>query len=106
MRCIECGADMRKVQVTRDDTMMVSGYEHHTLECPSCRRVERRLVFSRLKRSASGRNVRIHHDPGHEAAYAAIDVKSGLVVMRHRDSEHLRMLCEWIGWYVVDGAAS
>jgi len=37
---------MHLVQVARDDTMMVSGYEHHTLQCSGCGEVERRLVFS------------------------------------------------------------
>jgi hypothetical protein len=101
MRCIECGAEMRMLQVARDDTMMVSGYEHHTLECADCHNVERRLVFSRAKRSLTGRNVQIVHDPD-KATYAATDIKSGLVVMRHQDSARLRVLCDWIGWYVVD----
>ena len=100
MQCIECGAEMRMLKVARDDTMMVSGYEHHT-ECSGCRNVERRLVFSRAKRSPTGRNVQIGHDAD-KATYAARDIKSGLVVMRHQDSARLRVLCDWIGWYVVD----
>src|SRR5713226_618123 len=47
MRCLACGAEMRVVEVAADDTMMVSGYEHHTLQCSGCDEVERRLVFSR-----------------------------------------------------------
>jgi hypothetical protein len=46
MRCLACGAEMRLVQVARDDTMMVSGYEHHALQCPACGEVERRMVFN------------------------------------------------------------
>jgi hypothetical protein len=42
-----CGEEMRLVQVVPDDTMPVPGYEHHTLECPGCHEVERRLVFTR-----------------------------------------------------------
>jgi hypothetical protein len=42
-----CGEEMRLVQVVPDDTMPVPGYEHHTLACPGCHDVERRLVFSR-----------------------------------------------------------
>ena len=38
---------MRVVQVVRDDTMPAPGYEHHTLECPGCHEVERRLQFAR-----------------------------------------------------------
>jgi hypothetical protein len=36
---------MRLMQVVADDTMMVPGYEHHTLMCPTCGEVERRLTF-------------------------------------------------------------
>jgi hypothetical protein len=49
MRCMACGAEMRLVQVVPDDTMMVAGYERHTLQCTGCNDVERRLVFSRQK---------------------------------------------------------
>jgi hypothetical protein len=44
-----CGAEMRLMQVVPDDTMMVAGYEHHTLQCTGCDEVERRLVFNREK---------------------------------------------------------
>ena len=41
---------MRLMQAVPDNTMMVSGYEHHTLQCTGCDEVERRLVFTREKR--------------------------------------------------------
>jgi hypothetical protein len=47
MRCIGCGEEMRLLQAVADQTMMVPGYEHQTLECPGCHGVERRLVFAR-----------------------------------------------------------
>jgi hypothetical protein len=47
MRCLACGAEMQLVQVVADDTMPVSGYEHHTFECMGCTEVEHRLVFRR-----------------------------------------------------------
>jgi hypothetical protein len=47
MRCMACGAEMHVVQVVPDDTMMVPGYEHHTLQCSGCSDTERRLVFNR-----------------------------------------------------------
>jgi hypothetical protein len=47
MRCMACGEEMRVVRVVPDDTMPVPGYEHHTLECPSCHEVECRLAFIR-----------------------------------------------------------
>ena len=47
MLCISCGTEMRLVRVEPDDTMMVTGYEHQTFECPSGRETERRLTFTR-----------------------------------------------------------
>jgi hypothetical protein len=35
------------MQSVRDDTMAVSGFEHHTFMCSDCHDVERRLVFVR-----------------------------------------------------------
>jgi hypothetical protein len=47
MLCISCGTEMRLVRVQPDDTMMVTGYEYQTFECPSCQETERRLTFTR-----------------------------------------------------------
>jgi len=143
---------MQVVRVERDDTMMVPGYERQTLQCPACKEVERRLVFSGegasdqaeavsapslvasllaeadkeldeseallrraiamvrgpargitlIKRTAPRRVIEIHHDPSDEAAYAAKDVQSGLVVLRHRDIARLRAMCDRLGWEMVD----
>src|SRR5262245_45850405 len=49
MLCLECGAEMRLVQVVEDTTMFVSGYEHHTWQCSACSTVERRMTFTREK---------------------------------------------------------
>jgi len=49
MLCWECGAEMRLVQVTKDTTMLVSGYEHHTWQCSSCSAAEQRMTFTREK---------------------------------------------------------
>jgi hypothetical protein len=103
MRCIECGTEMRLLERAQDHKMMVRGYWHHTLQCPNCQKVERRLIFDPTKRPLTGRNVLITHDPSHQAPYVATDTKSGLMVMRHRDSARLRELCEWLGWQVVGG---
>src|SRR5262245_18102202 len=46
------------------------------------------------------RIVRIRHDPD-DAAYVAIDIESGLSLLRHRDSAHLQSMCARIGWRVV-----
>jgi hypothetical protein len=53
------------------------------------------------KRVAVSRLIQIRHDPSFEAAYAAKDTKSGLVVLRHPDSARLRSMCERLGWQVL-----
>jgi hypothetical protein len=57
------------------------------------------------RKSTPGRVIAIRHDPSDEAAYAAKDVKSGLVVLRHRDVARLRAMCSRLGWQVVDADA-
>jgi len=44
--------------------------------------------------------VRIHYDPG-EAVHIAINTKSGLSMLRHRDISRLRAMCDRLGWQVV-----
>jgi hypothetical protein len=105
MRCIDCGTEMRLLERAPDESMMVRGYWHHTLQCASCHKIERRLIFDPTKRSLTGRNVEIAHDPSKEAAYAATDTRTGLTVMRHQDRARLRELCEWLGWQVVEAQA-
>jgi hypothetical protein len=56
----------------------------------------------RAKRSAPSRVVRICHDPSFEAAYAAKDATTGLVVIRHQDSARLRAMCDRLGWQIVE----
>jgi hypothetical protein len=51
MLCLECGAEMSLVQVVKDTTMFVPGYEHHTWQCSACSTVEQRLMFTREKTS-------------------------------------------------------
>ena len=41
------------MQAVPDTTMMVTGYEHHTLQCTGCNEIERRLVFTREKTPAA-----------------------------------------------------
>jgi hypothetical protein len=60
------------------------------------------LSNSGAKRAPTGRMVQIQYDRD-KAAYVARDSDSGLIVLRHQNSEHLRDVCEWIGWRVVDG---
>jgi hypothetical protein len=150
---------MQVVRAEHDDTMMVPGYERQTVQCPTCKEVERRLVFSGesreggstaaeavpapslaasilaeadrdldeseallrraiemvrgpargatlVKRTAPRRVIEIRHDPSDEAAYAAKDVASGLVMLRHRDIARLRAMCDRLGWEVVDASAA
>src|SRR6516225_1197176 len=51
MLCLDCGAEMHLVQVTKDTTMLVSGYEHHTWQCSGCSATEQRMTFTREKTS-------------------------------------------------------
>jgi hypothetical protein len=52
------------------------------------------------------RVVQIRHDPSYDAAYAAKDMQTGLVVLRHQDSARLRQMCERLGWDVLDEGAA
>src|SRR5262249_27525642 len=56
----------------------------------------------RTKKSGSVRVVQIRHDPSYDAAYAAKDTKTGLVVLRHQDSARLRSMCDRLGWQVIE----
>jgi|SRR5262245_46111262 len=47
MRCILCDAEMILMNVVRDDTMPVAGFERRTFMCSSCHDVEQRLAFVR-----------------------------------------------------------
>jgi len=51
MRCMLCGEEMRLVRAVRAEPMLVPGFEHHILSCPSCHDEETRLVF--IERAAS-----------------------------------------------------
>jgi hypothetical protein len=44
--------------------------------------------------------VRIHYDAD-EAVHIAINTKSGLSILRHRDISRLRAMCDRLGWQVV-----
>jgi hypothetical protein len=46
MLCLDCGAEMSLVQVTKNTAMLVSGYEHHTWQCSECSTVEQRMTFN------------------------------------------------------------
>jgi hypothetical protein len=188
---------MRMLQVVRDDSMAVPGYEQQTLECESCHEREQRRVFrsepaqstevtspesglvepvdaisdrdavgspfdaptqpqmpisisstplpeadddaqEMLRRAIEmvrgpragaplrgltdrepampsdpdadmrerefSRVVQVRHDPTYEAAYAAKDMRTGLVVLRHKDILRLRAMCDRLGWQVVEDA--
>jgi hypothetical protein len=44
--------------------------------------------------------VQLHYDRD-EAVYVAINTKSGLSLLRHRDIARLRAMCDRLGWQVV-----
>ena len=49
---IACGAEMRLMQAVPDNTMMVSGYEHHTLLCMGCDEVGATPLYSPVEKQA------------------------------------------------------
>jgi hypothetical protein len=50
---------MLLMKVVEDDTMAVSGFEHHTFMCSGCGDVEGRLIFNREQATPHG-SVTIH----------------------------------------------
>src|SRR6516225_1043894 len=52
MLCMECGAEMRLVEVAKANTMPVPGFEHRTWQCSGCSAVEQRMTFTREKAPA------------------------------------------------------
>jgi hypothetical protein len=59
---------MELVQVVPDSTMMVAGYEHHTLRCAGCGEVERRLIFKSAKPFTSEAGPTASGDPSSKGA--------------------------------------
>lgn len=57
------------------------------------------------RKVGTGRVVQIRHDPSYDAAYAAKDIKTGLVVLRHQDNARLRAMCDRLGWQVMEDGA-
>ncbi len=55
-----------------------------------------------VKRTGPRRIIEIRYDPTDEAAYAAKDVRSGLIMLRHRDNARLRAMCDRLGWEVAE----
>ena len=53
MSCVACGAETILMNVVRDDTMAVLGFEHHTFRCSGCHNVERGLIFTRYGRETA-----------------------------------------------------
>ena len=68
MLCMECGAEMRLVEVAKANTMPVSGFEHRTWQCSGCSAVEQRMTFTREKNAGQNRARRT--DPSWVAANA------------------------------------
>jgi hypothetical protein len=59
----------------------------------------------RAKISGPSRFVRIRHEPGQIPPYVAQDARTGMTILRYQDSKHLREMCEWMGWQVIDEPA-
>ena len=59
-----------------------------------------------LKVAKPGRIVAVRHDPTDDRPYAAMDARTGSVLLRHQDSARLRVMCQRLGWRVVDDSSS
>jgi hypothetical protein len=49
------------------------------------------------------RRVKIVAGPNKPYAHAAVDVKTGAVVLRHQDRYGLVELCRRLEWHIIDG---
>jgi hypothetical protein len=47
MRCVACGAEMQVVSAVLEQSMLLSGQELRTFDCPHCHRSERSLASTR-----------------------------------------------------------
>jgi hypothetical protein len=63
MRCMACGGEMILMNVVKDDTMEVPGFEHHTFTCSECRDIERRLVFTKHSREGDAEPAPVQAAP-------------------------------------------
>jgi hypothetical protein len=87
--------------------MLLADADNDLQECEALLKRAIEMVRGRTRRSPTAvvtesrptRVVQIHHDPD-DAAYVAIDAKSGLSVLRHQDNARLRAMCHRIGWHV------
>ncbi len=87
MRCMACGAEMILMNVNRDDTMAVLGFEHHTFRCSACHETERRLVFTKHGRETDAEPLPVHPEPPIVPASAVQDERiaaSGLFIALER----------------------
>jgi hypothetical protein len=50
MRCLVCNSEMLLIEAVQADANTLPGCQHHTFLCSSCHDVERRLVFTGVKR--------------------------------------------------------
>ncbi|MCC6776190.1 MAG: hypothetical protein IT537_06060 [Hyphomicrobiales bacterium] len=75
MRCMVCGGDMALVAAVVDQTMVVTGYERHTLRCAQCGEEEQRLVF---RSSASPRVTAASPTPPGEPLHKRVEERTGV----------------------------
>jgi len=57
MRCIACAAEMLLVGSEPDQSMLLSGQELRTFQCPTCGRTEQTLVFTRYIGEIAGERM-------------------------------------------------
>ncbi len=62
-------------------------------------------LASALKVATPSRTIAVRHDPTDDRPYAAMDARTGSVLLRHQDSARLRVMCQRLGWRVVDDSS-
>src|SRR2546426_4811549 len=50
---------MQLIRAEPDQSMLLSGQELHTLQCPKCHRIEQRLVFTRNIEQIAGERMQL-----------------------------------------------
>jgi hypothetical protein len=112
MRCVACGVEMRIVRKVPDQSMMVTGHELHTFECPGCGSKEQRFVFTRnidqlhpepmhlpSPISTSGALIRHKMSVAARAAQAQMHLASAALGKRLDEmvTQAAHMSCKWRG---------
>ena len=87
MRCMACAMEMRLVRRVPDQSMMATGNELHTFECPGCGSREQRLVLARRMGEVGGE--RMHLPPSFAAS--GVQVRQRLSLLTQAAWRHFQV---------------